>query len=74
MFSEQDIIAMHHQLVEYGFLKKDYYMVMEENSILKWRIEEWEKYSDPWYDNAVVGFILGVGTAVFCVWGAGQLK
>ena len=74
MFSEQDIIAMHYELVEYRLLKKDYYMLMEENNIFKLRIGYLEKNYDSWYDNAVVGFILGIGTAIFCVWGAGQLQ
>ena len=74
IFSEQDIIAIHHQLVEYNLLKKDYYMVMDENEILKWRIEQYEEYSDPWYDNFIVGFFVGFAFTVGAVWSAGQIK
>ena len=74
IMSEADLRDIAMQLSELHFLKKDYYMVLEENNILKWRIQVYEEHEDPWYDNAIVGFILGMGFTTLAVWGAGQLK
>jgi len=62
------------KLSECDFMKRDYYMIMEENNILKWQLEMHEEYSGPWYDNAIVGFIGGVAVSFLCVWGASKLK
>ncbi|MBU1078457.1 MAG: hypothetical protein KKH98_14260 [Spirochaetes bacterium] len=72
--SDSDIIAIHEELVECDLLKKDYSMVLEENELLKLRVKYLEENEPAWYDNSTVGFILGIGTAILCVWGAGQLR